>query len=425
MSSPPIVGADVDIVQGEQQQGAAAGSAPWRLVVSGTGERHGRRGPYRVQRCLGDPMMGRGLRFHFLKIPSPVLVGGWRRGGRRKDDDLDAARTIKRADGGVVMFFLSPRRVANGRGGRGGWLVAWVVLVCGTGLSFAIEDHQPTKYGPLPGWGPSPPSPPDSTVEGGARGGWRGEGWVIESRQGGRRLVRNVLSSTVVWPRGPVGFWICGREFSMAKISIFFWFGMRSHRERPLIGWVLRRHTTFLHSGVRERRGKKKVALVLINQYTQAGAHNRYEDCKVYASRKLLLIIEQLDDRSELNQAGHSSSSRSSAQLVIMSGTPRASHRLPSNRNFEAASQSRENSQLSLHRKAARRSPISAAATSAPIDHPPVTSHTTPLAETQLGISSKCASAAADLHACYPSAVRSPNLRQRDLGLGRVAALER
>lgn len=32
LSSPSIVGADVDVVVGKQQQGAAAGLAPWRLV---------------------------------------------------------------------------------------------------------------------------------------------------------------------------------------------------------------------------------------------------------------------------------------------------------------------------------------------------------------------------------------------------------
>ncbi|KAH9046916.1 hypothetical protein EDB84DRAFT_1435194 [Lactarius hengduanensis] len=323
----------------------------------------------RVQRCLGDLVMERGLRFH-------------------------SSNTVTRVGRGVVMFVSLPDASTMveevvAAGSSLGWSLPWDTVLCRAG---GLAHHP--------------------AAEGGVRGGVKvgPEGGRVGNRVEARREATCKECSSFDGCLTEGGSWVlalwavgilhgnsdhhfilfCTGEpsrtaahrmgiekavgderegVSMAQSYWAWW-------ERIEYGKMFPRCTSFVRSGIRERKKKKKVARVLINQIHKQAPTIDTKAAMSTQVGKLLLIIEQIDDRSELNQA----------RPARAEAAPKASHRLPSNRTFEAASQSR---QLSLvwPRKAYRRKAL--------------------------------------LHACHPSAVRSPNLRQRGVGLGRVAALER
>jgi hypothetical protein len=202
--------------------------------------------------CLATTLYETGLRRGLwgldtsLMTPTPVVQRGYQYvvgkegGGQFRQDSEKRRRSSSQSNGALrvrssgqadcKVVILAHGRATNSREGRGGRLVAWMVLVrCAwhgvvvyyrAPSSHAIQSHVGCGPGPL--WvallGFHSRYQSERGSERGGKAGKVGEGWVIGSRLGGRRLVRNVLSSTVVRPRGAVGFWLCGRsEFSMAK----------------------------------------------------------------------------------------------------------------------------------------------------------------------------------------------------------------
>jgi hypothetical protein len=118
---------------------------------------------------------------------------------------VDGARRVRsngQADSGAVIL-LAPRRATNGRGSRGGWLVAWAVLVrCARHgvVVFLSGTIKAMRYGLLSAGGlahylsasSGSSAHTNQRIWKRAGGGVKwGERWVIGSRLGGRRLMRN------------------------------------------------------------------------------------------------------------------------------------------------------------------------------------------------------------------------------------------